>query len=185
MGLKRRIAARATAAPHLEGLRQHFTSAVRGNLQQLTPWFDAELTALKQQTYPPEVVWLLFEYNSPEFGDEFAVCVWKMTALGEAWGERVNFLAKQALVVPPALYRDEKYEAIDHWHTASKLLEEWLFDRWSAAAANRGCPPAFVGHHDSHFKRSLATGARTDWDKLRAGAEQVPRVAKVRGGANG
>ena len=85
---------------------------------------------------------------------------------GRAVGDGHWFLKGKAVAVPPEVYEAERFDSIDPWSVASELLEEWLIERWQT---NEHHPaPAFVGHHDSYFKRNMRTGKQITWDEILA-----------------
>ena len=147
-------------------LKQEFVEAVSEHFRQLTRAFDAELASVAQMSYPRATKFLLFEYDSPTFGEEFSVFLSAMDANGEPIGDGYQFLQGKAVTVPAELYEADKYEEIDPWATASELLESWLIERWSNVAGTRKAYPAFVGHHDSYFKTNLMTGQQINWDEI-------------------
>jgi hypothetical protein len=59
---------------------------------------------------------LLIEYDSQLFSDEFAVSLWAMDADGEPVNRDGHwFLKGRTVVVPSEIYDDEQYEAIEPW----------------------------------------------------------------------
>ena len=149
--------------------RQEFVKSVSDHFQQITPLLDAELTSVLHRAYPSVVKFLLLEYDSPHFSEDFSVSMWPMDSHGKPVGDGHWFLKGKAVVVPPEIYEAEKYEEIEPWDTASELLECWLIERWSRIAKLRQLHPAFIGHHDSYFKKNLLTGERTNWDEILEG----------------
>lgn len=145
-------------------LEQEFCQAVKSHLDGLVARFDHEIEGVVGRRFPHGTAFLLFEYDSQHFADDFCVGVWPMDAAGEPIGDGHWFLRGDFVVVPRTIYGDEKYEEVEPWETASRLLEDWIVDRWQHVPSAR--LPAFIGHHDSYFKRELATGDETDWDKI-------------------
>jgi hypothetical protein len=113
---------------------------------------------------------LLIEYESSQFSDEFAVSLWAMDADGEPLDREGHwFLKGRTVVVPSEIYDDEKYEAIEPWDTASELLEQWFVQAWRAHGHK--ALPGYIGHHDSYFKTDLATSEEVNWDNIVARAK--------------
>ena len=152
-------------------LRQEFVKSVIEHFQQITPLLDAELTSLTHMAYPKVVKFFLFEYDSPHFSEDFSVSMWPMDTDGEPVGDGHWFLKEKAVVVPPEIYEAEKYDDIEPWDTASELLECWLVERWSRIAKLSQFHPAFIGHHDSYFKKDLLTGEEISWDEILKGVQ--------------
>jgi len=145
-------------------LKQDFSNAVKNHFVKIEPLLDAEFALVSQRTYPTSVKFLLFEYDSPQFSQDFSVSVWSMNAEGEPVGEVYWLLKDKVVAVPAETYEAEKYEEIDPWHIASELLERWLTKRWSKTVKKEQAYPAFIGHHDSYFKKNLLTGRQVSWD---------------------
>ena len=82
---------------------------------------------------------LLIEYDSQLFSDEFAVSLWAMDADGEPVNRDGHwFLKGRTVVVPSEIYGDEQYEAIEPW-----------------------APGAQVSHHPVNpFTRTLSSAVR-------------------------
>jgi hypothetical protein len=147
-------------------LKQDFSKAVKNHFLEITPLVDVELALVVQKTYPTLVKFLLFEYNSPQFSEDFSVSIWPMNAAGEPTGEGHWLLKGKVVAVPAEIYGAEKYEEIEPWHVASELLERWLVKRWSKTKKSERIMQAFIGHHDSYFKKDLLTGKQINWDEI-------------------
>ncbi len=166
--------------------RRAFEAQVKAHFRALTPRLDAALERLVALPASASAAFLLFEYDSPNFSRDFAVSVWPMNRRGQPTAERHRLLTGRAVVVPEDVYDDPKYESLDPWATASKLLEHWFVTRWDRLPQR---PFAVIGHHDSYFKTDLKTGQRTTYDEVLAlakaskrllVAKRKPRVAKRR-----
>jgi hypothetical protein len=151
--------------------KQEFIKSVIEHFQQITPPLDSELTAVLHRTYPKVVKFLLVEYDSAHFSEDFSVSMWPMDSHGKPVGDSHRFLKGKAMVAPPEIYEAEKYEEIEPWETASELLECWLIERWSRIEKVRQHYPAFIGHHDSYFKKDLLTGEEINWDEILEGVQ--------------
>ena len=150
-------------------LNEEFAEAVKEHFKQITPLLDAELQSIfRKGACAPPVSFCLIEYDSPSFGEEFAVSLWPMNADGSPIGEGYWFLKGKAVTVPPGIYEDSKYEDIEPWGTASELLEQWFVARTAQIRDEAECP-LFIGHHDSYFKTDLRTGKQTTWDQILEG----------------
>ena len=141
--------------------KQRFVLAVQEHFATLAAMLTADLGSAVRaaSTYDPK--FLLVEYDSPQFSENFAVSLWAMDAGGEAMDDGRWLLKGKAVVVPADIYEADEYESIVPWRTGSELLEEWLISRWPSTQL-----PAFIGHHDSHFKRSLRTGEVVTWNEI-------------------
>lgn len=157
------------------GLKRRFKDAVKQHFAAITPLLDAELAEVAMAPHPEGTRFLMFEYDSPQFSDSFAVSVWAMDDSGNATGAGRWLLAGQAEAVPPEVYDAPRYEDIAPWATASKLLERWMAARWNVVHGSAPAYPAFIGHHDSHFKAHLRSGAKTSWDDI-LGTLSSPRL---------
>lgn len=156
-------------------LKREFEAAVKAHFRVLTPLLDAELEGIVTSPFSSETKFLLFEYDSPHFGERFAVSAWPMSKSGEPTATRHTLLEGKAVAVPAKLYDQPKYEAIDHWHLASTLLEGWFVARWKRVLKQLEPRPAIIGHHDSYFKTDLKTGERTNWDEVLKAARATPK----------
>lgn len=145
-------------------IEQEFATEVQKHFAALTPLLDAEITDVAKANYPDDVKFFLVEYDSPEFSEKFSVSLWPMDRRGEAVAEGHWFLIDTAVVVPSEIYDAERFDSINPWQTASGLFEQWFIERWQQCAL--GCLPAFIGHHDSYFKRNLQTGEQFNWDQI-------------------
>lgn len=145
-------------------IEHEFVAAVQKHFERLTPLLDAELISAGEYDYSEEVKFLLIEYDSPHFSEEFSVSLWPMDRDGEATADGHWFLKGKAVAVPPEIYEDERFESIEPWGIASELLEQWFIERWGNKAGQS--LPAYIGHHDSYFKRSLHTGNQINWDEI-------------------
>lgn len=152
-------------------LERKFEEAVLGHFSTITMILDRELCHVASSSYPAATNFLLFEYDSPHFSEDFTVSVWPMSGRGEVTGEGRWLLKGEVVAVPSTVYDDPVYEEIDPWAVASELFEKWLVSRWVYARKSCSSLPAFIGHHDSYFKTDLITGAQVNWDEvLRANA---------------
>lgn len=148
------------------GLKREFEVAVKDHFLAITPLLDAALLSVVESKCSSSTRFFLFEYDSPHFSDAFTVSAWPMDRKGKVTGEGHWLLKGKAVAVPQEIYDDPKYEGIEPWETASKLLERWLVARWKRLRSKSGVYPAFVGHHDSYFKTDLKTGTRINWDEV-------------------
>ena len=112
---------------------------------------------------PDGTRFLMLEYDSPHFSENFAVFTFPVLA-GGIVGEVRRLLEDGSVVVPSSIYDASRFEVVEPWDTASDLLEKWLLDRWAVVPGPR--PAAFVAHHDSHVKTNLADGARITADEI-------------------
>ncbi|BBA34421.1 uncharacterized protein sS8_2469 [Methylocaldum marinum] len=147
-------------------LKQEFIQGVKKHLGSLDAVFDSELEQVIKKIYPDTVRFFLFEYDSPVFSEEFSVSIWPTDIKGHVVGDGHWFLEGKAVVVPPEIYEAEKYSEIEPWETASELLEEWLIAKWAGISKVQRTRPAYIGHHDSFFKRELLSGKQVNWDEI-------------------
>ena len=141
-----------------------FCTEVQQHFKKLSPLIDADLATALNRGFPEAIKFLLVEYDSPHFSEDFSVSIWPFNRRGEVAADGYWFLKDWEVAVPPETYDSERFEKIDPWALASELLVTWSIDRWRRCASNR--PPAFIGHHDSYFKRNLDTGTQTNWDEI-------------------
>ncbi len=145
-------------------IKNEFVSSVQKHFEGLRPLLDAEIISVCATDSSKDVRFILVEYDSPHFSEDFSVSLWPMDGHGQAVGDGHWFLKGKAVAVPPEIYEAERFDSIDPWSVASELLEEWFIERWQTYA--RHFPPAFIGHHDSYFKRNLHTGNQINWDEI-------------------
>lgn len=148
--------------------KTEFVTKVRRHFDGLTSLLDGELTLATKGPWDDSAKFFLVEYDSPQFADDFSTSLWIMGATGEPVDSEHWFLKGKAVVVPSDIYEAEAYQDIEPWDTASELFEEWFVERWQAHASH--ILPAYIGHHDSYFKRSLLTGKAVNWDRIIEGA---------------
>ncbi|MCP3443623.1 hypothetical protein [Bradyrhizobium sp. CCGUVB14] len=150
--------------------KKEFAERVWRHFQEITPQLNKELAMIAGLSWVDTPSFLLIEYDSQLFSDEFAVSLWAMDADGEPVDrDGHSFLEGGTVVVPAEIYDDERYDAIEPWDTASELLEQWFAQAWRAHGHKT--LPAYIGHHDSYFKTDLATGGKVNWDSIVARAQ--------------
>ncbi|MBB4373426.1 hypothetical protein GGD63_006248 [Bradyrhizobium sp. cir1] len=150
--------------------KKEFVERVRRHFQEITPQLNMEMAMIAGQSWGDATRFLLIEYDSQLFSDEFAVSLWAMDADGEPVDREGHwFLKGRTVVVSSEIYDDEEYEAIEPGETASELLEQWLAQAWRAHGHE--ALPAYIGHHDSYFKTDLATSEGVNWDSIVARAK--------------
>lgn len=145
-------------------VKNEFVASVQQHFEALTPLLDAEIDAVRASGYSEDVRFFHVEYDSPNFSEDFSVSLWPMNGDGQAVGDGHWFLKGKAVAVPPEIYEAERFDSINPWGVASGLLEEWFIERWRKDAHD--FPPAFIGHHDSYFKRNVQTGKQINWDEI-------------------
>jgi hypothetical protein len=150
--------------------KKEFVERLRRHFQEITPQLNIEMAMIAELSWADTTSFLLIEYDSSQFTDEFAVSLWAMDADGEPTDREGHwFLKGRTVVVPSEIYDDEKYEAIEPSETASELLEQWFAQAWRIYGHK--ALPAYIGHHDSYFKTDLATSEEVNWDSIVARAK--------------
>ena len=154
-------------------LSREFEAALKNHFLAMTALLDVELATVVSSPFESATKFLLFEYDSPMFSDEFAVSAWPMSEDGEPTAKGHWLLKGRAVVVPREIEDYPKYENINRWDLASKLLERWFVRRWKHVQREFGPYSAVIGHHDSFFKVDMNTGERTNWDQVLEAASRV------------
>ncbi len=157
-----------------------FEAAVKAHFRKLTPLLDVELARVAKAPFSEDTRFLLVEYDSAHFGEDFSVSAWPMNKAGDPTAERRRLLEGKAVTVPPEIYDDPKYEELGHWDLASQLLERWFVTRWKHLHKKLKPRPAVIGHHDSYFKTDLQTGERVNWDNVLKAARANPTTPMAR-----
>jgi hypothetical protein len=152
-------------------LEASYIAIIQSNLATLRHAFEQELSEALLQPFPENVVCLQMEYDSQVFGDNFGVYLFALDKQAKLVGNIKWFLHKNdstISTVPEATYYDEQYEEadIDTGYVASQVLENWILDCW--AKVGYKVLPAYISHHDSYFKRDLATGETLNFDVIMA-----------------
>jgi len=145
---------------------EEFTHTLSRHLDGIRSEFERELREVLASTFPPGTAFLVIEYDSPHFDEDFGVGLWAMDKTGNYMGNGDGywFLERKATAVPPALYQDERFEDFNPWAMASHIVEDWVVDSWARVGSRQF--PAYIGHHDSHFIRDLTTGFQTAWSQI-------------------
>jgi|GEM_PF-3846853 hypothetical protein len=141
-----------------------FKNAVKAHLKKLEALFEAELASVIQQYAVGTAKCLQIEYDAQSFDTHFSVCLFAIDADANLVGKVHWFLEDTAVVVPEEIYTSEQFEDIEPSITASSVLENWLIKRWAAVGNHQ--LPAYLSHHDSYFKRNIATGVEINWDNI-------------------
>ena len=147
-------------------LEVEFSNAVLEHFSSLNSALDSELSSAANYAFDPRVKFLLFEYDSPHFSEDFTVVVWPVGLAGQVIGEGRWLLKGDVVAVPAKIYWDGKYEQIDPWAVASRLMESWIAERWRIISGSRLSVSAYIGHHDSHFKTNLRDSTQISWPKI-------------------
>lgn len=147
-------------------LEEEFATEVTCHFSCLSSALDAELRSVARSNWGPGVKFLLFEYDSPHFSEDFTVVVWSVGLAGRVVGPGHWLLKDGTVAVPAEIYWDCKYEEVEPWGVASRLMEDWFAERWKNCAECCATIPAYIGHHDSHFKMNLQDCSQISWPEI-------------------
>ena len=143
---------------------EEYTNLVKAHLDTLVDPFLKELKSVIDSLPKTGIQLIVFEFDSPCFSDEFSLSIFPCDSTGELAGDAHWFLEGEYVAVPEEIFDNPKYEEIEPWILASEIFENWVIQLWQE---NITCSyPAYIGHHDTHFKRIMKSGLQTNWDDI-------------------
>ncbi|WP_444928586.1 hypothetical protein ACJJIF_11980 [Microbulbifer sp. SSSA002] len=152
----------------MENLEVEFERLILQHLQSVESPFERELEKLVAGGFAASAEVFLIAYDSPHFDEDFPVFACAMESAKKFKGKSQRILSNEFeyVVVPSEIYNDEKYEDIEPWGSASRIVERWICERWKSASIELTKIPVVIGHHDSFFKIDVITGESVSWDAV-------------------